>query len=120
MSNTTNLEVPHGLFWVINPYQESDGIFAHLTGSKLKSTFDPDSVHPGLRHFYNLLKPKDFGPIIDVVLFWFGSDNQYCAIGVGPFGRVPNWEEEMFKFREYTGHIQVPEAWFHLVGVERG
>jgi len=91
-----------------------------LTRSKLKSTFDPDSLHPGVHHFYNLLKPKDFGPLIDVVLFWFGSDNQYCAIGVGPFGHVPNWQEEVYQFRKFTKQIQVPNAWFHLVGVERG
>jgi len=78
MSTMTALAVPHGMFWVINPYQESDRIIAQLTQSKLKNMVDPDSIHPSIRHFYNLLKPKDFGPLIEVVLFWFGSNSQYC------------------------------------------
>jgi len=117
MSSVTNLDVPHGIYWVINPFQESGGVFAKLTGSKMKYPVDMSSVHPGLFHFYELLKPMEFGPLIDVVLFWFGAENQYCAIGVGPFGRVPNYEEEIMKFRQFTSHIQVPEAWFHLIGV---
>jgi len=119
MSSLTTLDVPHGVFWVINPYQESDGVAATLIGSKLKCPMDMESVHPGLCHFYDLLKPKTFGPLIDVVLFWFGNSHQYCALGIGPFGRVHNHEEEIKRFHEYTQHIQVPDAWTHLIVVNK-
>jgi len=102
MSNITTLDVLHGIYWVINPFQESDGVFAKLTGSKLKCPIDMESVHPELHHFYDLLKPMEFGPVIDVVLFWFGAENQYCAIGVGPFGCMPNYMEEIMNFWQFT------------------
>jgi len=119
MSSLTTLDVPHGVFWVINPYQESDGVAATLIGSKLKCPMDMESVHPGLCHFYDLLKPKTFGPLIDVVLFWFGNSHQYCALGIGPFGCVHNHEEEIKRFHKYTQHIQVPDAWTHLIVVNK-
>jgi len=111
--------VPHGMFWVINPYQESDGVIAQLTGSKIKCPVELESVHPGVRRFYNILKPMDFSPLIDVVLIWFGTENQYSAIAVGPFGRVPNYMEEIMNFHEFIGCIPVPDAWLHLVAVNK-
>jgi len=56
MSSMTALAVPHSMFRVINPYQESDGIIAQLTWSKLKITVD--SIHLSIRSFYNLLKQR--------------------------------------------------------------
>jgi len=119
MSKLTILDVLHSMFWVINPYQESDGVVATLIGSKLKCPEDMESVHPGLHYFYHLLKPKMFGPLIDVVLFWFGHSHQYCALGIGPFGHVPNHEEEIKHFHEYTKCIQVPDSWTHLINVNK-
>jgi len=117
MSNFSTLNIPHGLYWIINPFQESDGVYAKLTGLKLKCPLNIEEVHPGLHRFYELLKPMVLGPSIDVVLFWFGSENQYSAIAVGPFGHVPNYQEEMMQFRQLASHLQVPEAWLHLIGV---
>jgi len=85
---------------VVNPYQASDGVYAKLTRSKLKCPLNLEEVPIRLHHFYSLLKPVEFGPTIDMVIFWFGSQNQYCAIVVGPFGRVSNYQEEMLQFQQ--------------------
>ena len=94
--------VPMGIHWVINPYQASDGVLVVLSGVKQKHPNNMEGVHPGLLYFYGLLKMQDFGVLIDVVLFWFGSNLQYCAIGLGPFGRMPDHEQEMKKFSEFV------------------
>jgi len=117
MSDFIALNVPHGMFRVINPFQESDGVYTSMTESKLKCPLNIDEIHPGLRYFYGLLKPMELGPLIDVEVVWFGSENQYCAIAVGPFGRTPEYHKELMKFRQLTSSMQVPEAWMHLVFV---
>jgi len=76
-----------------------------------------DNLHPGIQHLYGLLKPMNIGPLIDVVLFWFGPNNQYCALAVGPFGHVPNHQEELLHFKSIIDRIQVPHAWTQVIGV---
>jgi len=112
MSNTINdLPIPSGINCVINPYQDSHGIIAVMTGAKQKSPNNFEGVHDGLLHFYMLLKPKDFSPMIDVVLLWFPAGNTYySAIGVGPFGLTLNTNEEVKHFHEFCDRIQLPDA----------
>jgi len=69
MNNIVDLWVPTGIFWVINLYQASEGIIATLSGAKQKQPNNMEGVHPGLHYFYGLLKPQDFGILIDVILF---------------------------------------------------
>ena len=115
MSNIIDLWVPMGIHWVINPYQASDGVLVVLSGAKQKHPNNMEGVHPGLLYFYGLLKTQDFGVLIDMVLFWFGSDLQYCTIGVGPFGRTPDHEQEMKKFSELAKKIQMPSEWLQMI-----
>jgi len=82
MSNFIALNVPHRMFWVINPFQGSDGVYASMTDSKLKCPLNIDEMHPGLCFFYCLLKPMELDPLINVEVIWFGSENQSCAIAV--------------------------------------
>jgi len=101
MSSITTLDIsqPHGIYWVINPFKESDRGLAKLMDSNLKCPVDMESVHPQLHHFYALLKPMEFGPLLMLFFFWFGAKNKYCAIGVGPFGCMPDYKEEMMHFQ---------------------
>ncbi len=115
MNNIVDLWVPTGIFWVINPYQVSDGATVTMSGAKQKQPNNMEGIHPGLSYFYGLLKPQDFGVLIDVVLFWFGPDLQYCAIGIGPFGRTPDHEQEMKKFGEFAKKIKLPSDWLHVI-----
>jgi len=117
MSNTMNdLPVPTGMYCVLNPYQDSHGILAVMTGAKQKYPNNFEGAHEGLLHFYRILKPQEFGPMIDVVLFWFRAGNTYySAIGVGPFGLTPNTVEEAKHFREFCDRIQLPDSWHHLI-----
>jgi len=111
-----DLPIPTGVYCVINPDQESHGIVAVMTGAKQKSPNNFEGAHNGLIHFYMLLKPQEFGTMIDVVLFWFRAGNvYYSAIGVGPFGLTPNSEEEVKHFREFCDKNQLPDAWHHLI-----
>jgi len=111
MSNFITLDVPHGMFWVINPFQESDRVHAaKLTESKLKCPVNFEEVHPGLHYFYGILKSRELGPLIGVELVWFGGENQYYAIVVGPFGCVPNSDKVMMQFQQLVSRMQVPEG----------
>jgi len=86
-----------------------------MTDSKLKCPLNIDEMHPSLCYFYGLLKPM--GPLIDVEVIWFGSESQYCAIAVGPFGRIPEYHKEIMQFHQLTNSMHVPEGWMHLVFV---
>ncbi len=115
MSTLIDLPIPSGLFLVIHPHYDICGVVATLSDAKQKSPNNMEHTHPGLCHFYGILKPQDFGPDIDVVFLWFGAQSQYCAIGVGPFGHQANFKEEMENFKAFTQKIGVPESWIHLI-----
>jgi len=115
MSGVVDLPVPSGIYWVVNPYYDISGVVATLSDAKQKYPNNMECAHPGLCEFYTILKPQDFGPDIDVVLFWFRDGLLFCSIGVGPFGRRANYEEEMKNFKAFTQKVGVPESWLHLI-----
>jgi len=115
MSTLIDLPVPSGLYLVIHPHYDTCGVIPTLSDAKQKSPNNMEGVHSGLCSFYFMLKPQDFGPNIDVVFQWFGNQSQYCAIGVGPFGRRADFNEEMANFKAFTQKIGVPESWIHLI-----
>jgi len=117
MSTLIDLPIPSGLYLVINPYYDMYGVVATatLSDAKQKSPNNMEGAHPGLCYFYGILKAQDFGPDIDVVLFWYREGTHFCAIGVGPFGHQVNYKEEMLNFKAFTQKIGLPESWFHLI-----
>jgi len=115
MSTLIDLPVPSGLYLVIHPHYDTCGVVATLSDAKQKSTNNMECAHPGLCHFYFMMKPQFFGRDIDVVFLWFGNQLQYCAIGVGPFGRQANFKEEVENFKAFIQQIGVPDGWVHLI-----
>jgi len=108
---------PSGIYWVINPYYDISRVVAALSDAKQNYPNNMECVHPGLCHFYTILKPQEFGLDIDVVLFWFGDGLHFCSIRVGPFGHRANYFEEMANFKAFTQRVQSARklATHHLV-----
>jgi len=115
MSTLIDLPIPSGFYLVIHPHYDTSGVVATLLDAKQKYPNNMECVHPGLCHFHFMMKPQDFGPDIDIVFLWFGNQSQFCAIGVGPFGRQANFEAEMLHFKAFTQNIGVPDSWLHLI-----
>jgi len=70
-----------------------------------------ESLHPGICHFYHLLKPKEFWPLdqSSAYLVWLRKPILcHCSWAF--------WAcAQLIKFCEFTGHIQVPKACFILL-----
>jgi len=115
MSTLIDLPIPSGLYLVIHPHYDMCGVVAMLHTAKQMFPDNMECAHSSLCRFYFMIKPQDFGPDIDVVFLWFGEQSQYCAIGVGPFGRQANFEEEMLHFKAFIQNIGVPDSWVHLI-----
>ena len=107
----TTLDIPAGIYWIINPFQESQGVLAKLSGAKQKYPDNLEGTHPTLQHFYGLLKSQDFGVTVDVILFWF-ANLRYSSIAVGPFGlnSTEQMNMEMQRFRQFCKEINVPKS----------
>ncbi len=74
-SHIRRLFLPAGIYFIVNPYQESHGVVATLGGA-VQRPGNINAAHAGLRPFYNAFLNADINRDADhtvyLAVFWFG------------------------------------------------
>jgi len=113
-NNIRSLILPPGIYFIVNPYQESHGVVAKLAGAVQR----PNNIyaaHSGLHPIYAALQQERLGISVCVAVFWFGDAYQYNAVLVGPLGNGPNYEEQLQMVKNATERASVPHDWTQVV-----
>jgi len=101
-NNVRQLYLPAGIFFLYNPYQQSDGVIAKLACAVQKPN-NINATHPGLCPIYYALQEEPLGSTICIAVFWFGDGYPYNPILVGPFGDADNYHEQLQMDKNATG-----------------
>jgi len=116
--NIRHLFLPPGIYFIVNPYQESHGVVATLGGA-VQQRGNINTAHAGLCPFYNAFMNaninRDAEHTIYLAVFWFGPSHEYNTVLVGPFGHGPNQQEQIMIVKNTMEHVQVPHKWTQVV-----
>jgi len=110
-----DVHLPAGIYFIINPYQESHGVMAQLLGAVQKPN-NIDAAHPGLHPIYFALQDEHFGPTVCVAVFWFGEGYPYSAMLCGPFGNhMDGFKEKITMIKHASERATVPHEWTQVI-----
>jgi len=109
-----DVHLPHGIYCIFNPYQESHGVVVQLLGAIQKPN-NIHAAHAGIRPIYYALQEEHFGNTECIAVFWFEEGYLYSAVLCSPFGNSDGYEEHINMVKHASEAAGVPHEWTQVI-----